>query len=226
MRRAGERETLTASQVLITVPLAVLRADRAEVGAIEFFPALPDAKLAAMEKMETGAIVRVVLRFRERFWETIAPPAGRGESLAGMSFLFSQDEWFPTWWTAMPATFHVITGWAPFRSAERLSGQDEQIVVQRALLSLSKLLGVELEVLKRELAQAHFHDWQSDPFSRGAYSYGCVGADGAQESLAAPLADTVFFAGEATDVTGHNGTVHGAIASGYRAADEIWSAVQ
>jgi monoamine oxidase len=33
--------------------------------------------------------------------------------------------------------------------------------------------------------------------------------------------DTLFFAGEATDVTGNNGTVHGAIASGKRAAQEI-----
>jgi glycine/D-amino acid oxidase-like deaminating enzyme len=30
-----------------------------------------------------------------------------------------------------------------------------------------------------------------------------------------------FFAGEATDFCGHSGTVHGAIASGQRAADEI-----
>jgi len=31
----------------------------------------------------------------------------------------------------------------------------------------------------------------------------------------------LFFAGEHTDTTGHNGTVHGAIASGQRAAREI-----
>jgi monoamine oxidase len=68
---------------------------------------------------------------------------------------------------------------------------------------------------------AYFHDWQSDPFSRGAYSYGTVSADGAQEALASPVENTLFFAGEATDVTGHNGTVHGAIASGRRAAREI-----
>jgi monoamine oxidase len=71
------------------------------------------------------------------------------------------------------------------------------------------------------LERAYFHDWQSDPFSRGAYSYGRVGADGAQQVLAAPLEKTLFFAGEATDTSGHNGTVHGAIASGHRAAREI-----
>jgi hypothetical protein len=48
-----------------------------------------------------------------------------------------------------------------------------------------------------------------------------VGGDGAQEALASPIENTLFFAGEATDISGHNGTVHGAIASGRRAASEI-----
>ncbi len=38
-----------------------------------------------------------------------------------------------------------------------------------------------------------------------------------------PLEQTLFFAGEATDYTGHNGTVHGAIRSGRRAAKELIS---
>lgn len=62
---------------------------------------------------------------------------------------------------------------------------------------------------------------QNDPFSRGAYSYGKAGQSGAQEALAMPIHDTLFFAGEATDVGGHNDTVHGAIASPRRAANEI-----
>jgi monoamine oxidase len=71
------------------------------------------------------------------------------------------------------------------------------------------------------LEGAYFHDWQCDPFSRGAYSYGRVGADGAQEELAKSVDNTLFFAGEATASPGSNGTVHGAMASGYRAAREI-----
>jgi monoamine oxidase len=42
-----------------------------------------------------------------------------------------------------------------------------------------------------------------------------------EEALGRPIEDTLFFAGEATDTDGHNGTVHGAIASGKRAAREI-----
>jgi monoamine oxidase len=44
--------------------------------------------------------------------------------------------------------------------------------------------------------------------------------------LAAPVNNTLFFAGEATDLTGYTGTVHGAIASGRRAAQEILHAAR
>jgi monoamine oxidase len=88
----------------------------------------------------------------------------------------------------------------------------------QTLGGLLKLQSTELATL---LDAAYFHDWQSDPFSRGAYSYGAVGSDGAQQALGSPLENTLFFAGEATDTSGHNGTVHGAIASGQRAAREI-----
>ena len=115
----------------------------------------------------------------------------------------------------------MITGWAPFRCAERLSGQNESFVVEHGLQTLNRLLGVSRQELESLLQHAYFHDWQNDPFSRGAYSYAKVGGDGAQEALASPIENTLFFAGEATDISGHNGTVHGAIASGRRAASEI-----
>jgi monoamine oxidase len=124
----------------------------------------------------------------------------------------------------MPDHTPIITGWAPFRSADHLSGQPESFVIERSLQTLSELLGESLAELRRLLERAYFHDWQNDPFSQGAYSYGKVGADGAQEMLAAPVENTLFFAGEATDTSGHNGTVHGAIASGLRAARQILQA--
>ncbi len=216
---------LTARRVLVTIPLAVLKAPAGQTGAIEFSPALPAQKIRALDKLEMGKVIRVVLRFRERFWEAISPSDQSSKNLAGMSFLFSQDEWFPTWWTTMPDKVPIITGWAPFRSAEQLSTESEAAITTRSLDTLSALLHMAPSKLKDELAASYLHDWQSDPFSRGAYSYGKVGADGAQRELATPLDNTLFFAGEATDVTGNNGTVHGAIASGYRAAAEILAAI-
>jgi monoamine oxidase len=86
------------------------------------------------------------------------------------------------------------------------------------------VLGISEKQVKTEFETAYFHDWQRDPFSRGAYSYGKVGSDGAQQALAAPIANTLFFAGEASDISGNNGTVQAALASGERAASEILNA--
>ncbi|MCY0725974.1 FAD-dependent oxidoreductase, partial [Klebsiella pneumoniae] len=55
-------------------------------------------------------------------------------------------------------------------------------------------------------------DWAKDPFARGAYSYVLVDGAGARQALAQPLADTLFFAGEATSVD-DSGTVAGALSS-------------
>jgi monoamine oxidase len=71
------------------------------------------------------------------------------------------------------------------------------------------------------LESLYYHDWYGDPFAGGAYSYIPVGGLEAAGLLAAPVADTLFFAGEATNTEGHQGTVHGAIATGLRAAREI-----
>ena len=68
--------------------------------------------------------------------------------------------------------------------------------------------------LKTRLTAGFVHDWQTDQFARGAYSYGNVGGANAGQLLAEPIADTLFFAGEATNAEGHNGTVNGAINSG------------
>jgi monoamine oxidase len=217
---------LSASRALITLPLGVLQASPDDAGAVRFVPALPQKKMEALKKLEMGKVIRVTLRFQRRFWDEISLPAEPAKTLSDMSFLFSEDDYFPTWWTTMPDKLPIVTGWAPFDSAERLSGKSRSFVVDHALRTLGTLFDVKSVELARLLDEAYFHDWQSDPFSRGAYSYGAVGADGAQEALGSPIENTLFFAGEATDVTGHNGTVNGAMASGYRAAQEVLASIR
>jgi monoamine oxidase len=75
-------------------------------------------------------------------------------------------------------------------------------------------------MLEAATIDAQSHDWTLDPYSRGAYSYPLVGGADAAPALAAPLGDTLFFAGEFTCPAPANGTVEGAIDSGRRAAGE------
>jgi monoamine oxidase len=134
--------------------------------------------------------------------------------------VFSHQEWFPTWWTRVTSA-PILTGWAASRRGERLSGKPGLFIRDRALESLATIFQFPRPALEAMLQSWHVHDWQFDPYARGSYSYVGVGGEGAQAELAAPMADTLFFAGEATNSEGHHGTVHGAIATGERAAREI-----
>ncbi len=219
-------ETVSAKRVLITIPLGVLQAGIQTTGydqggAVRFDPDLPVPKQKAINNVMMGKVIRVTLRFHQRFWEDLPKVRVNAKTMRGMSFLFSHDDWFPTWWTMSPESLPFLIGWAPFRCAERLSGQSKSFIVEQALNALHRLMGVSVRELETLFEEAFCHDWQNDPFSRGAYSYGRVGGDGAEQALARPIKNTLFFAGEATDFAGLNGTVHAAMASGKRAANEM-----
>jgi monoamine oxidase len=75
------------------------------------------------------------------------------------------------------------------------------------------------------LIEAHLHDFNRDPFTRGAYSYLRPGGEDAAQALARPWKNTLHFAGEAVDLQ-YPGTVAGALGSGEHAARRIvatWS---
>jgi len=219
---ANEVFTFTAPRILVTLPLGVLQANPDDNGALRFIPELPPDKRHALDQLAMGKVIRLSLRFRQRFWEKLRPShATKSKTLSRMQFLLSREDWFPTWWTALPDKWPIITGWAPFHCGERLSGQNEAFVVEKGLDTLGKLLTIGRQEVEDFLEASYTHDWQTDPFSRGAYSYVKVGGDRAQSVLAGPLNHRLFFAGEATDPSGHHGTVHGAIDTGKRAAAEI-----
>ena len=75
--------------------------------------------------------------------------------------------------------------------------------------------------MRKHLLRWHLHDWQIDTHSLGAYTYVPRGAIHASDELSVPVEETLFFAGEHTDTSGHWGTVHGALRSGYRAAEQV-----
>jgi len=210
----GEKsEKLRAKQAVVTLPLGVLKH-----GDVMFEPALV-AKQRALAGLEMGAVIRVTLRFRERFWEHVKDAAGK--PLADLGFLFSEDQHFPTWWSQLPARTPVPTAWSAGPRGEANSGLSRDAVVARALDSLANILDYARERLGALLVAADTHDWQSDPFARGGYSYVAAGGEGAERELAAPLDNTLFFAGEAANFEGHNGTVNGAMMTGHRVAREV-----
>jgi monoamine oxidase len=201
--------------MLCTLPLGVLQS-----GAVEFQPGLPDLA-EAVSHLKVGCAQRVSLLFRSKFWaedaQLQAHPAIENQ-LKELSFLFAQDTRWPTWWTAEPHTAPVITAWAAGPKAARL-GADQ--LMESAVEDVTRIFSLSQLQIRENLLSARCHDWQADPYSRGAYSYVPSGAIEASARMCQPHADTLFFAGEHTDVEGHWGTVHAALNSGVRAAAQI-----
>jgi monoamine oxidase len=197
---------------VITLPLGVLK-----TGKVGFSPALPE-KLNAISFLQMGPVIRVSLCFRGKFWE-------QQPEMADLSFLFTDDPYFPTWWTSNPLPYPILTGWAAGPHAGEHAGRSENEIVNSAVQSLARIMGSDGPKIRNELLGAYMHDWQADPFSLGAYSYTAVGGMDAARTLAAPVEETLYFAGEATNSDGYNGTVHGAIATGSRAAEELLGAL-
>lgn len=198
-------ETFRAKKLVVTIPIGVWKS-----GTIRFDPALAE-KERVLTKLESGHVVKTIFRFREPFWES------------EHNFVHTNDRLVPTWWTAAPVRAPILTGWSGGHAADALLADNPNTRVDKSLDAMAKAYAVKRAKLDDLLVETYTHDWQSDPFSRCAYSYSLVGGANAHRALARPVDDTLFFAGEATS-SDETGTVSGAIASGKRCAREVLSA--
>jgi monoamine oxidase len=215
----GRAFAARAKCAIITLPLGVLQCPARAPGAVRFTPPLT-AKRDALHHLAPGPVLKVLLRFRTAFWEEL--DNGRYRDVA---FVHDRAAAFPTFWTALPVRTPLLAAWAAGPHAQQLSGTPKPELITHALESLHAVFrccgGID-----RALESAWVHNWQSDPFARGAYSYVCVHGGQARHMLAEPLAATLFFAGEAADTQGEAGTVAGALQSGRRAAREVLDVAQ
>ncbi|HWG17051.1 MAG TPA: NAD(P)/FAD-dependent oxidoreductase [Acidobacteriaceae bacterium] len=225
---AGRPTTHRATQAIVTVPLGVL-----QQGAIEFVPVPPPIHEA--HRLRMGHARRFTLLFRPEFWRTLAAslpaqiltqaaaPVGQASS-AGFSFLFAFDQMPPVWWTSHPAPGNSLTGWIGGPRSDTLANLTPAQLGELACETLARILALPAESLRADLLGCYTHNWSRDALAFGAYSYIPAGALDACSKMTIPAEDTIFFAGEHTDTTGHWGTVHAAIRSGLRAAQQVLAA--
>jgi len=228
VRQADGRSAfeIDARTVLVTVPIGVLQAAAGHTGAITFDPDLGRAKREALDGLISGSVVRVGIHLRERVWasEEFGQKVGDDET-AALSFLHSTDPDFNVWWTAYPVRAPMIIGWRGGPRARRLAHMSPDEIESRAIASLARHLRMTPRQIRGMVEGVWTHNWELDPFARGAYSYQRVGAANATDDLARPLKGTLFFAGEATGTGGSTGTVDGAIETGRRAAKQLLRAL-
>lgn len=188
-------------RVVVSVPLTVLQRRM-----ITFNPGIPDHEASA-DRLAMANLEKAVFRFERRFW----PEASRR-----MTFV-SDDRRFPTW---IDTTHHAgLPTLMAFYNPLVTPGMLERSLDERAAMALDVLRTMIPET--PDPIAVHMTDWTGDPLANGSYSYVPVGGTQADmRQLGRPASGVLFFAGEHTVPTWF-GTVHGAFASGRRAAAEI-----
>lgn len=196
-------QAFTAQKVIITLPLGVLQAEPHQEQAISFEPAIDKHRLA-IQQIGFGAVVKVILQFTEPFWLQHGKDAG---------FLLS-EETIPTWWTSLPGTDAVLTGWLGGPQTARFTDVDEETIIQHALQSLANIFAMPAGQIKELVTASHIARWQANPYCLGAYSYNKLLTKVARQLLNEPIQNTLYFAGEALYDGNDGGTVEAALVSG------------
>lgn len=201
--------TFTGERVIVTVPLGVLKKNQ-----ITFSPALPTAKLNAINKLGMGTLGKVFLRFPSVFWanvdwlEYMDSPAKRGH----------WQQWLNV--ARVSGGKPILLAFSGADFAEASEGWSDAQIVESAMVSLRAMYGNNIPApVDYQLTR-----WHLDPFSYGAYSFNAQGSTPTMRNdLAAHINKRVFFAGEATQKMMF-ATVHGAYLSGIVAANGIINA--
>lgn len=200
-----DRGRYTADKVVVTVPLGVLKKS-----AITFTPPLPSSHRRAIESIGMGVLNKLYLKFDEPFWDTdvdwieSVPPATEGTQ--------TWTEWV-SFKKALGA--NVIMGFSAADAGVQQEALSDAALVTSAMMRLRLIYGAAVPAAPVGFVRTQ---WQRDPFAYGSYSFNALGVTpSTRKALAKPVANRLYFAGEATDPD-YYGTVHGAYLSGQAVA--------
>jgi monoamine oxidase len=197
--------TYSADKVLLTVPLGVLKA-----GDISFIPSLSAAKQSAIDNIGFGNVLKIFLKFSSRFW------AEDTSSIIGGTRV-------PEYWVThagKDSTQHVLTAFVAGFRAQYLQQLNEADAINTLISELNSLFPSG-GVIAKFSGEYLIKDWSTEPFTKGAYSFPGINSAGQRENLAETVSGKLYFAGEAANVNGHIGTVHGAMESSYISVSQI-----
>ncbi len=198
--------TIAARACIVTVSTGVLAAE-----AIRFDPPLPAEKRDAIAGLPMGLLAKIALQFQGTRLDLI-PDEWLTYAAADEALVY-----FLTWPFDMDLMIGFVGGRFGWELSAAVAREGEAAATDFALAELRKIFGGEID---KHFVKGRFTRWANDADVRGGYAYQRPGAAGARAALARPVADRLFFAGEAT-AGGMSMTCGGALLSGERAAREV-----
>lgn len=216
----ADGEVVSCDYVVSTVPLGVLKTN-----SIAFEPALPDWKRNSISKLGFGLLNKIILVFKEPFWDvdrdmigllrdTLNPSSPKQEDYAanrGRFYFF----WNCIKTTGRPVLIALMAGDAAHQAEARTDDELTLEVIQQLAQMFKQSAGTLPKPVETIVTR-----WGKDKFARGTYSYVAPEAHSDDYDNMAKQVGNLYFAGEATCGT-HPATVHGAYISGLRAAGDV-----
>ena len=199
------RGRLTARRVIVAVPTTVIAR-----GGLAFAPALPAELAEAFAALPLGAAEKVAFRFDR---DVFGVPATTYVDTIDVN----NPDRRPINFTLNPFGANMAIGQLGGDNAATLVKAGPQAMADFGLAALKDAFGADVGAHVTGVATT---SWVADPLIGGAYSCALPGFAHMRARLAQPLAERVFFAGEAVSAHAYS-TAHGAHLSGQAAADAV-----
>jgi len=196
-----------AEKVVVTLSLPT-------ISSISFDPKIPE-KIAAASKIGFGNAIKLLLRFKDRWWTNRLE-----QDFSKLDFV-QCDGHFAAWWTQYPELNPILTGWMAGPITKQFKKVSDKEIVDLGLDSLSDIFKVDKDILRKQAVASKVINWPADPLAKGAYSYSTIESEEAYAELRKPVDTRIFFAGEALCLGKESATVEGALASGKETAAKI-----
>lgn len=196
---ATAKREYKADKVIVTVPISVLQQRR-----ISFTP-LINGYMNAADDIGFGGVIKFLFEFKSRFWYADNCRA----NLKEFDFILS-DAKIPTWWTQTEKESTLLTGWVAGPAALSLAKEN---LFEAAIDSLVYIFKRPASEIRSLVQKSQIVNWNEDPFSLGAYAYATPASHAAREILTTPVANRIYFAGEALSKNNTMGTVEAALQS-------------
>ncbi|XP_044263973.1 spermine oxidase-like [Tribolium madens] len=232
----SDHTSFTADHIIFTPSIGVLKERHESM----FSPELPDAKRGAIKHIGFGAVMKVAMYFKHRWWEN-------ERNFTGFHFVWSQDDksrvfkefpegplkdghsWLTEFFCVVPVDRNpnVLVGWLTGSMVPEIELMTNETLINGLEFVLNKFLGHKYNITGPDSIIRTY--WHTNPHFRGSYSYQTVESRKdkitAQMELAKPILNLegrpiLQFAGEASHPYFYS-TVHGAIETGFREADRI-----
>jgi monoamine oxidase len=201
-KQGDSHQTISSAFAVLAIPLTTARR-------IEFHPPLPDAHHRMVNELSYGAVTKVLIEYRKRFWDE---KNWNGRLSTDAPIVYT---WHAT--SHIEDEHGIITAYTGGDPAVKLAVLSDEERIRVAVAEIERIFPGSSDLIECTATVA----WPNEPYTRGSYAAFAPGQVTAHWKTLFEPAGRLLFAGE--HATPIQGFMEGAVESGQRAARTIIS---